>query len=971
MWLALLGPLQVRDGDAELTVPAAKQRVLLATLLLHANHVVSFDELAETIWDGEPAPGANTTVRNYVRRLRQVLGPAAGARVVTRDPGYLIEVSEDELDLLRFARLGRDGGSAIRAREWQLASRNLADALALWRGVPLVDIPSARLLRDEVPPLTQARLQALEWRFEAELQLGRHAESVADLEAASARHPLRERFGVLLMLALYRCGRQADALAVYRAVRQTLADELGVEPGPELRQTHERILRADPGLIGDAPADSMTGLANQGNNLFSGESCAQAGRGEPTSAADRTVHHTAKPTIPRQLPARTPHFAGRTTELKELTKLLDQLGAEPGAQFIAAIGGPPGIGKTTLAVHWAHQVADRFPDGQLYINLRGFDPAGPPLEWPDAIRGFLDALAVPASQMPASPEARASLYRSLLAGKRMLVVLDNARDEQQVRPLIPGEPSCRVVVTSRNELAGLVASHGAHCVTLEVLSEDESRDLLIRHVGPGRLASEPAAVSEVIACCARLPLALTITAARAATGVRRSLAELASDLRKSQSRLDALELEDEAMSVRSVFACSLAGLSDPAARLFRLLGVSPGPEVSIAGAASLIGCDRRQARRLLRELTRACLLTEPAPGRFTCHDLLLAYCAELAENHEPPAERQLALARLLDHYLHTASKAAQQLNPARRPLDLAPAAPGAVVGDFAGKAEALAWFERERAVLVDAIVAADQQGLDGYAWRLPWIVSDYFSYRGSWPEWHATSLTAVAASERSGEIDGRAISLRLAGQSATALGDYDEGRRWVEQSLLFYRQLDEPYGLAAGHLDCARICVFQGNFSDAVPHALDGLKYARRTGLPNLLAAALNGVGWCLAQAGEPSQALAYCQESLALYRATENLNGEPTALDSIGYIHHLLGNYLEAIASFTEAVEGFARIGDRWLEADAASHLAESYQAAGNQAAATDWWQRVLAIMEELDHPDVNTVRARLFPNHGLSSSQ
>jgi tetratricopeptide (TPR) repeat protein len=695
-------------------------------------------------------------------------------------------------------------------------------------------------------------------------------------------------------------------MAVYRAVRETLADELGVEPGPELRQTHERILRADPNLVSGPPADSITGHPR-----------------------------AAQPMIPRQLPARTAHFAGRTAELKELTKLLDQLGSEPGAQFIAVISGPPGIGKTTLAVHWTHRIADRFPDGQLYINLRGFDPAGPPLEWPDAIRGFLDALAVPANRMPADSEARASLYRSLLAGKRMLVVLDNARDEQQVRPLIPGEPGCRVLVTSRNELAGLVASHGAHCITLDVLSEDESRDLLTRHVGPERLAAEPGATSEVIECCARLPLALTITAARAATGARRSLAELASDLRESQGRLDALDLADQAMSVRSVFACSFAGLSDPAARLFRLLGISPGPEISIAGAASLVGCDLSQARRLLRELTRACLLTEPAQGRFTCHDLLLAYSAELAENHESPAERQLALGRLLDHYLHTAYNAAQQLNPARRPLELTPARPGAVLDDFAGKAEALTWFEQERVVLVDAIAKADQLGLDGYAWRLPWIVSDYFSYRGSWPEWHATSLTAVAAAERSGEIDGQAISLRLAGQSATALGNYDEGRRWVERSLLSCQRLGEPYGLASGHIDCARICVFQGKFADAVPYALEGLKYARQTDVPNLLAAALNGVGWCLAQAGEPSRALAYCQEALALYRSADNLNGESTALDSIGYI----------------------------LEADSASHLAEAHQAAGNQAAATQWWRRVLVIMTELEHPDLNMVRAKLTP--------
>jgi DNA-binding SARP family transcriptional activator len=463
MWLGLLGPLQLRDGKEELTVPAAKQRVVLAALLLHSGHAMSFDELAETIWDDDPGPGAHATIRNYVRRLRKVLGPALGARIITRDPGYLIEVSEDELDLLRFARLCRNGGAAVRAGHWQPASRILDDALELWRGTPLVDIPSGRLQRDEVPPLTQARLQALEWRFEADLRLGRHAEAVTALEAVCAKNPLRERFGVLLMLALYRCGRQADALAVYLTVRNALAGDLGVEPGPELRGTHERILRADPSLMDEQD--------HYENHHFQGERFARAESGSTTSVAGPAHQRAAVPTIPRQLPPRPAHFAGRQTELTELDKLLDHLGSEPGAQVIAVIGGTAGIGKSALAMHWAHRVTDLFPDGQLHIDLHGFDPAQPPVEWPDAIRGFLDALAVPASRVPAGADARASLYRSLLAGKRMLVVLDNARDEQQVRPLIPGEPGCRVVVTSRNELAGLVVSHGATTITLDVLPD--------------------------------------------------------------------------------------------------------------------------------------------------------------------------------------------------------------------------------------------------------------------------------------------------------------------------------------------------------------------------------------------------------------------------------------------------------------------------------------------------------------------
>jgi DNA-binding SARP family transcriptional activator/tetratricopeptide (TPR) repeat protein len=960
MWLALLGSLQIRAGEAELTVPAAKQRVLLATLLLRANHVVSFDELAETIWDGEPAPGANTTVRNYVRRLRQVLGPAAGARVVTRDPGYLIEVSADELDLLRFDRLYRDGGSAVRAGDWRRASPALASALALWRGSPLADIPSERLRRDEVPPLSQARLQALEWHFDAELQLGRHADAVAGLEAASAKHPLRERFQVLLMLAQYRCGRQADALATYRRVRATFADELGVEPGPELRRTHELILRADPSLI----SGSATGLKDQKNHQYQVESFAPAGPAAQAGRDGPDRLRAPEPVIPRQLPARTAHFAGRLAELSRLSKQLDHLGPEPGAQVIAVIGGTPGIGKTALAVRWAHLVSDHFPDGQLYVNLRGFDPAGPPVEWPDAIRGFLDALAVPASRVPADAEARASLYRSLLAGKRILVVLDNARDEQQVRPLIPGEPGCRVLVTSRNELAGLVASHGTHCITLDVLSEDEARELLTRHVGPERLAAEPAAVSEVIAHCARLPLALAITAARAATG-RRSLAELASELRESQHRLDALDLPDPAMSVRSVFAWSLTGLSDQAARLFGLLGMSPGPDISIAGAASLAGCDQIQARRLLRELTRAFLLTEPAGGRFTCHDLLRAYAAELGVSRESPAERQLALNRLLDYYVHSGISAAVQVNPDRRPVQLPPALPGVTCETFTDKDAALAWYERERAALLAATVAASQSGFDGHAWRLPWTLSDYFSYRGHWPEWYQVQLTAVAAAERSGEAYGQAIAFRLLGQAAAALGDQDEARRCLEKSILFYDELADPDGQTAGRLDCARICVFQGKFTDAIDHAQQGLKYARATGLPGPLAKALNAVGWCLAKAGELSSALAHCEEALDLHRQVGNGYGEALALDSVGYVQHQLGDYGAAVESFRQSVAGFVATGDRWLQADTLDRLGDAYLAAGRRAEANRAWRQSLAILEELEHSGTAAVRAKLHPPH------
>jgi DNA-binding SARP family transcriptional activator/tetratricopeptide (TPR) repeat protein len=938
MWLGVLGPLCVKDAGRVISIPAAKQRVLLAALLLHANRVMSFDDLAETLWDGEPTPGAHVTVRNYVRRLRQALGPAVGGRILTREPGYIIEVGDDELDLLRFSRLCREGGSAARAERWQRAADVLEEALALWRGNPLSDVPSQVLQRDEVPPLTQAHLQATEWRFEAALHLGRHAEIVTELQTASAKHPLREPFHAQLMLALYRCGRQADALAVYRAVRATLTDELGVEPGPELRQLHDRILRGSPSL--DEPAPRL------------------ARSSEP--ASDRRAIRDPGAVVPRQLPGGTAHFAGRAAELAELTKLVDETELAA-ARVIAVIGGTPGIGKTALAVRWAHSAAERFPDGQLYVNLRGFDPAVAPLQTADAIRGFLDALAVPRQQIPVGADEQASLYRSLLAAKRMLIVLDNARDEQQVRPLLPGGSSCQVVVTTRNDLTGLVASHGARCLMLDVLSDTECFDLLTCHLGAERLAAEPDVAAQIIAHCARLPLALAITAARAATGPRWSLADLAGELRDSRSRLDALDLSDTAMSVRNVFGWSYRALSPDAARMFRMIGVNPGPDVSVTAAASLAHVSARRARALLRELTRACLLTEHVPGRFACHDLLRAYAAELSRSQESLADRQAAVHRLLDHYLHTAVDAVLWINTKRRLTVPGPALPGAICEVFTGEAEALAWLKAEHDDLLAAIGAAEEYGLDAYAWRLPSTLSSYFLYQGHWAPWLAVQRVGVAAAQRAGDRQAEATAWRLLSQAASSLGDHDEARQHLQRALAICREVGDHDGEAGAHHDMARICVLQRQFREAVEHARQSLELARLGSRASGVATALNAYGWCLAQVGDHDLALACCEEALGLHGELGNVADAAATLDSIGYIHHLTGDYGRAISYFRQALDDLIRVGDRLLQANTLNRLGDSYLAAGNRAAAQETWREALTLMETIQHPGIAAVRAKL----------
>ena len=623
MDFGLLGPLLVRDGTRPVPVSAPRQRVLLAALLLSAGRVVSLDALTEVLWDGEPPAGARGALHSAVQRLRSTLGPPGADLVETQPPGYLIKVGDGELDVRRFRALAERGHAAAEAGAWAQAAGLLRDALGLWRGEPLADVPS-RLLRDrEVRPIEDQRLQVLAARIDADLHLGRHGEVVAELRQAVVAHPLQEQFHAQLMLSLYRSGRSADALAAYQDVRRVLADELGIDPGPELRLLHQRILAADSELI-HAAIGEQSGSAAE---TFSAPAAAH----RDLAAQDRVV--------PRQLPAATRHFAGRAEALKMLAGLAAEAAGASPATVITVIDGTAGVGKTTLALHFAHQVAERFPDGQLYVNLRGFDPGGPPVAPVEAIRLCLDALAVPAARIPAGLDAQAGLYRSVLAGKRMLVLLDNARDVDQVRPLLPASPGCLVIVTSRNQLTSLVAVEGAFPLTLDVLADTDAAELLTRRLGPDRVAGDPSATEELIQLCAGLPLALSIAAARSATQPGLSLAALTAELRDARGRLNALDAGHAATNVRAVLSWSYDQLDAPAARLFRLLGLHAGPDISAAAAASLAEATMDEGRRRLGELTRAHLLTEHASGRFSSHDLLRAYAAELTHSADSEDER--------------------------------------------------------------------------------------------------------------------------------------------------------------------------------------------------------------------------------------------------------------------------------------------------------------------------------------------
>ena len=934
MWFGVLGTLVVRHDGLTLPVTSSRQRVVLAALTVRARHVVSFDDLALSLWDGAAPDGGRATVRTYVMRLRHLLG-SQGERIVTRPPGYLLEADDDEVDLLAFTRLCGDGSAALRSGAWERASQTLREALALWRGSPLADVPS-RALRDEhVPVLESLRLQATEWRIDADLRLGRHEALVPELQALTWEHPLREGLRAELMLALYRSGRQAEALAVFQSVRRALVGELGVEPGRGLQELQQRILDADPGLsLGGEPADHATVLPVR----------------EP------------QPVVPRQLPAAVAYFAGRDRELKALSQLLDE-GSGGGSVVISAIGGTAGVGKTALAVHWAHSVAERFTGGQLHVNLRGFGPSGPPMTAAEAVRGFLDALGIAPERIPAGADAQAALYRSLLAGRRLLILLDNASGSDQVRPLLPGSPGCLVLVTSRAELTGLAAAEGASLLTVDVLSEDDAAELLARRVGHDRTAAEPAALGELVALCARLPLALAIVAARAAARPGFPLAALAADLRDESGRLDALDAGDAASSVRAVFSWSYRHLTEPAARMFRLLGVHPGPDISLAAAASLAGSQPADAREALAELTRLHLVAEHADGRYGFHDLLRAYAAEQARTRDGETGRSAAVHRLLDHYLHTACEAAQLLDPARDRISLDTPACGTAPELLAGYDQSLAWFDAEHPVLLASVRLAAEAGFDAWAWRLPSALTDFLYLRGHWPDMAATQQTALAAAQRLGDAPGQALACRHLARAHSLLGSRQDAEVFYRRALSLYQQLGDHIGQGRCHYGLAWSAQREGRHEVALDHGRQALAEFRAAGHRDGQATALNAIGWFHAHLGDYQQALACCERALALCRELGDRHSEAATWDSLGYARHHLGQHAEAIGCYQRALALFRELRDSYNEAATLINLGDTHQALGDALAARGAWQQALAILDDLRHPDAEMVRDKLGP--------
>jgi DNA-binding SARP family transcriptional activator/Tfp pilus assembly protein PilF len=992
----ILGPLLVRRGGTVVAVPPGKQRVLLAALLLGANRIVRVEELAGALWGSDSPPSARASLQTYVMRLRKLLADVGLSPISTEAEGYLFSVGPGELDVDRFESMIAAGREAARAGSWAVAAVQFRAALSLWHGEPLSGVRSEALVSREIPRLAEMRLQALEARIDADLHLGRHGDVIVELRQLTGGHPLRERLHRLLMLALYRDGQQAGALAAYRAARSVLVDELGVEPGPELRQLQQQILVGEPSSAWPGPrsaAAGSPGLAappGRQQNLIgprqldeniraaSGPAVAlsltRAASGKPASAPRLTVPRRQglprsagqqirpRSVVPRQLPSRVLHFIGRSAELASLDRQLRQTDQASGTVLIAAISGTAGVGKTALAVHWAHQVAGRFPDGQLYINLHGHGPSRNPVAPAEAISSFLDALQVPAEQIPARRDARAGLYRSLMAEKRMLLVLDNARNSDQIRSLVPSGAPSLVIVTSREPLTGLVAVEDAHPVSLDVLSAADARELLVQRLGRERTTAEPDVLSDITELCARLPLALAVAAARIATRPGLPLATLVAELRATRGRLDALDAGEPTSSVRAVLSWSYRHLPNQAARQFRLLGVHPGPDITAAAAASMAGVRLDQALRTLNELTRVNMLAEHTAGRFAFHDVLRSYAAELADAKDCEPEQRPAIHRMLDHYLHSADLASRVLCPLGDMINVAPPEPGVTTEQLVDEQRAMHWFEAEHRVLPAVIGMAVSAGFDRHAWQVAATLTTFRDRRGSWQGSIAASLqTGLAAAQRTADWEGQAVIHRSLGYSRAQLGSYQQARAHYERAVDFYRELGDLAGQGRAYNGLGAAFEQQGQYREGLEFFVQALGLYQAAGDRSWQAVVLNNIGWCHSQLGNYEQGLACCEQALAVHQELGNQSGEAHAWDSLGYAHRNLVRFGEAVACHQQALTLFRKQGDRFHQAEILIHLGDTYEASGEVPTARAVWQEALAILDDLRHPTASQVRARL----------
>jgi len=953
----ILGPVEIWTADGVQHVERPLRTAVLAYLLLRAGHLVTVDQLEEALWGGTPPATARPQIHAAVSRIRRVLREAGCAEALaTRPGGYELTVGHGHLDLAVFDDHGGRARQAVAGSRYEVAVEQFRRALGLWRG-PALGGATAAFVAAARERLEDKRLVTFEDLADAELALGRHAALTAELGAQVDLHPLRERLTGQLMLALYRAGRPAEALEAFHRLRTQLADQLGIDPSRELRERHAAILRADPSLDW-APSQGVV---------------VSAGSGLAT---------------PRELPGDVAGFTGREAPLAELDALLDKAldkGRPGSAMVICAISGTAGVGKTALAVHWAHRVADRFPDGQLYVDLRGYHP-DQPMPPEQALAALLNSLGVSTMDIPVDVAGRAARYRTALAGRRALVVLDNVHSADQARPLLPGTPSCVVVVTSRGDLAGLVARDGARRLALDALSPKEAVRLLHTLIGE-RVAAEPVAAALLAQRCARLPLPLRIAAELAVSRPDTLLAQLADDLREQGRRLDLLDTGDDPhTAARAVLSWSHRHLPPEVAATFGRLGLHPGETFDAYAVAALAGVDPAAAEERLRELTRAHLIEPHGAQRLRMHDLLRAYAAERARIDLAGEQAQAALTRLLDYYLFTATAAVDTAFPAERanlPRPPRPATPGPVVET---PEAALDWLNRERPNLV----AAGIHGRPEHSIHLSQVLWRYLDehpedalavhsaavmaapqehpgrpraltnlgvayWRNGRPEDALERLhEAVKGHKENGDRRGEARALGNIGLVLESLGRFTEALDHDRQVRDIYRETGDRRHEIGLLINLGALCVRSGRPAEAAEHQREAVALARAMDDRRLEGHILIGLGAACEGLGEYEEARHHLERALAISREYNHRRNEGFALGGLGQVHLGLGHYAAALEHHEKANAIGREVGDRLLQTEALNSLGDTLRAMGNPSAALERHHEALDLAHQTgDRPE------------------
>ncbi|MFD5516318.1 BTAD domain-containing putative transcriptional regulator [Streptomyces sp. NPDC127066] len=949
----LLGPVLLYDGAGTTRVSSPKGRVLLAALLLQANRPVALEHLRHALWGERPPVGAKAALPNHVTRLRRLLALADGgaSRVRAVPPGYLLEVHDGELDLDVFEERRALARRARTDADWEEVARTTGAALDLWRGNPLADLPEFAESHAQLPVvrrLVEARLEVLEWRFDAALGRGNHHGLVAELASVADEHPLREVFHRQLMLALHRTDRQAEALEVFQRLRLTLADELGVAPGPAVQEAYQEILTRPPGR----PSDSA-GPAGPARSAPEGDSRTPPGVLAVPPPAPRSEPVPEQPAFSSQLPMDVRHFVGRAAELDLLVSLLspDPSSGELTPAAPVVVTGMGGIGKTALAVHAAHRLRHRFPDGILYADLRGFG-AGAPRSAGDLLARFLSDLGAVHGPLPEESDDRAAMFRAALAERRVLLVLDNARDSCQVAPLLPGSGPSAAIVTSRQTLAPLP---GADLLPLKPLGPAEQRDLLAELCGASRLRHEPAAAADILAACGGLPLALRIAGARLAARPSWPLTALAERLGGPSGRLRALSVGGTA--VRTTFGMSYVALRDSerpteraAARAFRLMGLWPCHVVSLECAAALLGLTVDDAEDAVEVLVDAHLLESPQPGRYTFHDLLGDYAQERVAAEETLLDRHNARSRLLVWYAAAAAESCRTVSwtsQAPPPLDEQAAAPMPV---FADAESALHWSIQELPAITEAIALAGELRRSDVAWRLAVEMFGYAETYWWTGEWDALLDTAMAIALRAGDTLGQAWLQRRIG---VAHGMAYRNEAAVE-SLLAALTLYEAIG------DVTAQASITGNISMCyaqMDRPREALQYARRSqelsgraGNEVSTVVALTRMTEALVLGGQLEEAESKFRKLLALLESEHRHPTQvATALTNFGRTLTALGRREEALETLCEALAIRRGLDDEGGTVDCLEAVAEAYFAFGDRQQARVHWEQSLLISRTL----------------------